>query len=754
MKIVSVKFLLCVMAAVLCSATVCLAEIKVFEKEVEESVGRNQSQDAVEAFALQKAKRLAVEEAGTYLSSLTVVEQGRLTKDQITALAAGVVKTEIVGLPKISVKAGIVHVQVKARIQVDTEVLEKQVQAMLQDQGLMAMLEAEQQKVRELEERLANLKSSEVRRLEELNNQALALEMKRDEQRFFREEQRLKAQGDIAKADLEILRQERERMTRFEKLQKEQEAARQKELEAIAKERDRLRKAQLENEGYWKELARKAELSRAEWGVIDDTLSLKQAVEEATKLKMEIANLNQRLDFQFDAAKTNLQEAYKQQIAATKPLLPPDPAPKDPFETSAEYQQRLDEHKRKVQQAEREHEQRIRNIKMEENVSVAQLKVNALEQRIQVLEPFVNRLQDLQAQRFVLPEETVQVILGEPEADNFRFPLYLEYKGKKWTKYWNYTDRGHAKAFWITRSHLMAEALFQIKSADNNAVAFCFTGAKVSHPGIGEQREFELAPPQTFEEISQWNRVKTKELSEAKREEEIAVSAKQGRFREYLIGMEFVWIESGCFMMGSNDGDGDEKPVHEVCVDGFWMGKFEVTQGQWKKVMGNNPSNFKKGDDYPVEEVSWYDAQEFIRKLNSKGNGKFRLPTEAEWEYACRSGGKNEKYSGGNDIGRVAWYESNSGGSTHRVGTKDPNGLGIYDMLGNVWEWVKDVYDSNAYSKHSRNNPIYTGGGSLRVLRGGSWYNVPRSARCASRGGGIYPIYRDYLFGFRLLRTD
>jgi hypothetical protein len=141
-----------------------------------------------------------------------------------------------------------------------------------------------------------------------------------------------------------------------------------------------------------------------------------------------------------------------------------------------------------------------------------------------------------------------------------------------------------------------------------------------------------------------------------------------------VTGMVFVWVSGGCYQMGcgswTSNCSGDESPVHEVCVDGFWMGQTEVTQGQWQRVMGDNPSYFKKGDQYPVECVSWEDAKEYILKLNSKGIAKFRLPSEAEWEYAARSGGKAEKYSGGGDLDSVAWYDGNSGKSTHPVKTK------------------------------------------------------------------------------------
>ena len=229
-------------------------------------------------------------------------------------------------------------------------------------------------------------------------------------------------------------------------------------------------------------------------------------------------------------------------------------------------------------------------------------------------------------------------------------------------------------------------------------------------------------------------------------------------WKDPVTGMEFVWVPESCYEMGcgswTSDCDGDEKPVHEVCLDGFWMGKYEVTQGQWKTIMAGNPSNFKKGDNYPVETVSWTDAKEFIEKLNNRSSGgQYRLPTEAEWEYACRSGGKGEKYSGSSDVDRVAWYGyEKSGISTHPVGTKASNGLGIYDMSGNVWEWCEDVYDSSAYSKHSRKNPVVTSGGSLRVVRGGGWYDDPRYVRCADRNWDN-PGLRSRYLGFRLLRT-
>jgi formylglycine-generating enzyme required for sulfatase activity len=214
-----------------------------------------------------------------------------------------------------------------------------------------------------------------------------------------------------------------------------------------------------------------------------------------------------------------------------------------------------------------------------------------------------------------------------------------------------------------------------------------------------------------------------------------------------------VFVQGGTFEMGSNEGESDEKPIHSVTVSDFYIGKYEVTQKEWKAIMGNNPSQFK-GDDLPVETVSWNDVQEYLQKLNAKTNSNYRLPTEAEWEYAARGGNKSNgyKYSGSNNIDNVAWYGGNSNSQTHRVGTKEPNELGIYDMSGNVWEWCNDWYGEHYYNNSPQNNPQGPTSGTYRVLRGGSWLDTPSYVRCAYRYYGD-PTYRDFIFGFRCART-
>ena len=218
-------------------------------------------------------------------------------------------------------------------------------------------------------------------------------------------------------------------------------------------------------------------------------------------------------------------------------------------------------------------------------------------------------------------------------------------------------------------------------------------------------------------------------------------------------GMEFVFVKGGCYQMGDTfgGGDGDEKPVHEVCVSDIYIGKFEVTQGEWEKIMGSNPSYFKKGSRYPVEQVSWNDTQEFFRKMNSQPGKQYRLPTETEWEYAARSGGKLEKYAGFSDapdLDLYAWYDKNAGDSTHPVGEKKPNGLGLYDMTGNVFEWVQD-WKGN-YSSSSRDNPKGPLSGTYRVLRGGSWNYILRLLRATSRNHRP-PDSRLNSYGFRVV---
>ncbi|MBF0321057.1 MAG: SUMF1/EgtB/PvdO family nonheme iron enzyme [Nitrospirae bacterium] len=218
-----------------------------------------------------------------------------------------------------------------------------------------------------------------------------------------------------------------------------------------------------------------------------------------------------------------------------------------------------------------------------------------------------------------------------------------------------------------------------------------------------------------------------------------------------------VFVKGGCFEMGDTLGHGrqEERPVHQMCLKDFSIGQYEVTQGLWKEVMGDNPSYFKLGDNYPVDNVSWSNIQTFIERLNTMAGKKYNLPTEAQWEYACRGGGKNVKYAmPANKKGSLSDYAWYDGKSTHPVGQKRPNGLGIHDMSGNVWEMIRDVYNKDAYESHGMGDHVQEGTGNTYVIRGGGWYGYPRGLRCSDRA------YHSSVFGcstvgFRLvLETD
>ena len=278
---------------------------------------------------------------------------------------------------------------------------------------------------------------------------------------------------------------------------------------------------------------------------------------------------------------------------------------------------------------------------------------------------------------------------------------------------------------------------------------------KVSLKGIRDkrlQKEAEEERQRAEEEARKRAEEERRRQEEARREaeEKRLLATSDREFTVNGVSFKMIYVEGGTFQMGSDDSDAydHEKPIHSVSLSSYHIGETPVTQALWEAVMGSNPSKFK-GDNLPVETVSWNDCQEFIQKLNQLTGKKFRSPTEAEWEYAAR-GGKHHspyKYAGSNSLDEVAWYGGNSGGATHSVKTKKPNALGIYDMSGNVWEWCQDWYEE--YSDSAQTDSKDPSEGSIRVLRGGSWNINARYSRVSYRS--IFgPAYRDFSSGFRL----
>jgi len=247
---------------------------------------------------------------------------------------------------------------------------------------------------------------------------------------------------------------------------------------------------------------------------------------------------------------------------------------------------------------------------------------------------------------------------------------------------------------------------------------------------------------------------------------------------------DFRPVPAGCFLMGNGFSDGYhiEKPVHEVCLDSFSINAFAVTVGEfarfvsetgyrtdaeagdgchvhdglsWNKDAAANwrSPGFPQGSSHPVVCVSWNDAVAFAAWLSAREGHRYTLPSEAEWEYAARGGGRIERYAGGNDPDEVAWYAANSGNRTHPVGEKRPNALGLYDMSGNVWQWTADWFDEGYYRQSPRDNPLGAERGSKRVFRGGSWFYDERGVRASYRDFAL-PEYRSSYLGFRLVMRN
>jgi formylglycine-generating enzyme required for sulfatase activity len=256
-----------------------------------------------------------------------------------------------------------------------------------------------------------------------------------------------------------------------------------------------------------------------------------------------------------------------------------------------------------------------------------------------------------------------------------------------------------------------------------------------------------------------------------------AVVHAESHYTDPSTGMEFVSVKGGCFQMGDSVGDGDpnERPVHEVCVSDFNMGKYEVTNAQYQKFKPQHKSESSEGftqdaDNQPVVNVSWDDAVAYAKWLSQKSGQTYRLPTEAEWEYAARAGTTTSRYWGNNpddtckyaNVADLTAKKKRPSWTTFfcddgyvvsaPVGSFKPNSFGLYDMMGNVWEWCEDTYNSEAYTKLPKNNPVYTGEGEYRVMRGGGWSNGPLGIRSSHRVG-LSPDFGHHALGFRLVKT-
>lgn len=497
--------------------------------------------------------------------------------------------------------------------------------------------------------------------------------------------------------DQKNLKAQQENLKKQEELKAQMAALEEKkkleQIEKAKKEQEQLKA--LEEQKRKQELLAKIEEEKKKQVTIDEGMTYTQAISRISELKSKI----EKVENDFDEQK------------AKAIALAVDESPRGEFETQQEYDQRKLANKQKRKQVADEYD--------------------AL--KSQSKKVFSDEINTITSKKYAIGKERLTFKFGTYNVDGGYFPVTITEVREVDPCDENtitsklYAAREDAKKLRENESLLDLKATLLV-SADQKLV---------------------------IDKVTLWDAVNSKGYEFTASMAISAAAASSSAGLEILPGdcNRMIFIKGGTFQMGDTFGDGDahEKPVHTVTVSDFYMSKYEVTQKLWRMVMGNNPSDFKNCDDCPVEKVSWNDAQEFIRKLSAKTGKKYRLPYEAEWEYAARSGGKSEKYAGGSNPYALGWHIGNSGFKTHPVGQKQPNGLGLYDMTGNVWEWCEDWYGENYYSQSSSYNPKGPSGGSFRVLRGGSCDGHADKSRASARFGNI-PVVRYMYNGFRIVR--
>ncbi|MFW5837305.1 MAG: formylglycine-generating enzyme family protein [Desulfovibrionaceae bacterium] len=481
--------------------------------------------------------------------------------------------------------------------------------------------------------------------------------------------------------------------------------------------------------------------------------SINKTMAEGDKLLVLMDRLKRDIDQEHNKTRQELQ-AYFHALLVSSRLHVYSAPERGMFETSEEYEARKETYERRLGSANQTSAKAVRWVEKERDDRLLQLEIEAAQWRIKMLKPFVDCLLELQKQKFLMPELPVDIELQKPDPDKGRFPMAVKTRGQQWSRHWDYAGESAGWTFWKTRSRITAQAWVQM-APHNTTAGWAPTAVDVANAVTEQERRIKLDPPGEFGAVASFREEQKSAVADLRyqhREQQVKIG-----FTEPVTGMQFIWVKAGCYQMGCGDWDkqcrANEKPEHKVCLPSFLISRYEVTQKQWRKVMGENPSAFAKGPDFPLENATWSDARKFAAALNamSPDTHHFRLPTEAEWEYACRSQGQNQVYAGGGEAPDAAWYRDNSGKTTHSVGQKAPNSLGISDMSGNVGEWVQDSYDSGFYGHSPVQTPVCDNGtAGLRVIRGGSWNSPAADVRCTARHF-YYAGKRGDMVGFRLV---
>jgi len=551
-----------------------------------------------------------------------------------------------------------------------------------------------------------------------------------------REDAAKKAQNEMERRAAERERQVAEAKLRAEKLRQEQlaeEARRQEEqrteqqllVERAKQQEEALAAQRSEEVQRLAQLKAEIEAKRAQ-APVASTATIEQAVAEIRRLSKEIETIEAAFEREQKAGEGRIEKRYASllaEISAQEKAAKGKPLVQDMFETDAEFVARK-KNAGKVYTERRKELERQKHVELDELASKSSFESKKQTAKLR------RDLANLAKKEFSFDPKDLAFEVGRYDINSQSFPFTLSNKA---------IGENVAKPL--------------VKVAINGTIRMKRDEAKewYGHLQNGFVRpEVTAKPDGEVVQVAFIDDVSEELLLTLDNGKFVTVRAKRERELGELVG-EMVEVLGGCYQMGDifSDGSSDEKPVHEVCVSDFVIGKTEVTQAQWRKVMGYNPSTFSNcGDDCPVEMVSWFGVEEFLGRLNQQTGKNFRLPTEAEWEYAARSGGKSEKYSGGDNVDAVSWYVDNSD-RTHPVGQKAANGLGLYDMTGNVNEWCQDRYDSNYYGKSSPQNPQGPSRGAAHVARGGSFRHDAEEVRVSCR----YEIAsgeRSNLLGFRL----
>jgi formylglycine-generating enzyme required for sulfatase activity len=474
-----------------------------------------------------------------------------------------------------------------------------------------------------------------------------------------------------------------------------------------------------------------------------------------TILKDNYKTISSNHEKAFKIRQKNIEKDYYIRLNIFKKKFLINPAePKGMFETTIQYTKRMALYNQEVIRKKKILRKKTKELENEFNLrfEIAKAEVDYLNSLIKETEPIINTLKKYQEMYYTDPGNGhSELTWFPPEADLHRFPIHIQSKEKKAENYIHYKSQKKAEKIWKYRYSFVAEKLFQYTELPSGETSLKHTGYRIKSSRIPDIFFIKTDSTKIFSEIIKSREITEKSLPAAK-----LMVALKNKIHGPVAGMDFIYISPRRFIMGSprtEEGRWADETQHEVILTkGFYMQTTEVTQGQWRAVMGNNPSIYQKcGSECPVENVYWGDVQEYIDRLNViDKTATYRLPTESEWEYACRAGSTETGAYGNNTklLDYYGWYRQNSNGGPQKVSQKRPNYWNLYDMHGNVSEWCSDWYGN--YPVKPVEDPQGAFTGKFRVARGGSWFHNERRCRSADRNADL-PGDRSGYIGFRLV---